>query len=132
MMNDAPTLSAKLASRLLDQSNRLVTTALRTSTQQMADAANQMAERFGRGALLSCNARAPHHSPETTAKVLQLAALHLAGKRRGRNQSIKWTFERIADELGLARAQVAGIIWRERRRKMAWRSVAAIDRLRVG
>ena len=68
----------------------------------------------------------PHHSPETTAKVLRLAALRLAST--GKDKSRKWTFERIADELGLSRDQVAGIIGRERRRRKAWRSAAAVDR----
>jgi hypothetical protein len=77
-------------------------------------------------AQLSRNARAPHHSPETTANVLRLAALRLASK--GKDKSIKWTFERIADELGLSRDQVAGIIGRERRCRKAWRSAAAMDR----
>jgi hypothetical protein len=77
-------------------------------------------------AQLSRNARAPHHLPETTANVLRLAALRLANK--GRDKSINWTFERIADDLGLSRDQVAGIIGRERRRRKAWRNAAAEDR----
>jgi hypothetical protein len=71
-------------------------------------------------AQLSRNARAPHHSPETTANVLRLAALRRASN--GKDKSRKWTFERIADELRLSRDQVAGIIGRERRRRKAWRS----------
>ena len=77
-------------------------------------------------AQLSRNARAPRHSPEMTADVLRLAALRLANK--GRDKSTNWTFERIADELGLSRDQVAGIIGRERRRRKAWRNAAAEDR----
>ena len=79
-----------------------------------------------RPAQLSRNARAAHHSPETTANVLRLTALRLASKGKDKNR--KWTFERIADELGLSRDQVAGIIGRERRRRKAWRSAAAADR----
>jgi hypothetical protein len=71
------------------------------------------------------NAHAPHHSPATTANVLRLTALRLANKGK---DSIKWTSERIAGELGLSRDQVAGIIGRERRRRKAWRNVAAADR----
>jgi hypothetical protein len=104
MMNDAPTLSALPSNRLPDQS----ATTLPASTQQISN----VAKRIERRAQLSCNARAPRHSSETTAKVLRLAS-----KGKPKDKSIK----RIADELGLSRDQVAGIIGRERRRRKAWR-----------
>jgi hypothetical protein len=88
----------------------------------------QGGERASRRAQLLRNACATHHSPETTAKVLRLTALRLARKGKSKDKSIDWTFERIADELGLSRDQVAGIIGRERRRRKAWREVASVDR----
>jgi hypothetical protein len=88
----------------------------------------QGGEHASRQVQLLRNACAPHHSPETTAKVLRLTALRLARKGRSKDKSIDWTFERIADELGLSRDQVAGIIGRERRRRKAWRRAASVDR----